>query len=237
MKRNVAILVTLVLAASLAALAQTNTASAAQPATTTPTTAPAGPTKVGIINIQQAIVASNEGQREFQALAKKLEPKQTELQKANTEIQDLRKQLDTQGDKLNDEAKGNLQRSLETKQKTLQRNAEDYQTEVQQEQNQIAGKILEKMYPVIDKYAKENQFALIIDVSQQWPQGEVLWADGPRVDITKQVVEAYNVASGVPAPPQTGAPAAPRPATTAPRPGAPSTAKPPVKPTTTPPKQ
>ncbi len=242
MKRNVSILLCLTLAASLAALAQTNTASATPPANTTTTpAAPTGPTKVGIINMQQAIIASNEGQTEFQKLAKKLEPRQTELQKMNGEVQDLRKQLETQGEKLNEDAKANLQRSIDTKQKTLQRNAEDYQTEAQQQQNEIASKILDKMYPVLDKYAKENQFALIIDVSQQWPQGEVLWADPSRVDITKAVVDAYNVVSGVPAPPApaAGTPNAPRPGAavpgTAPRTPA-TTPRTPAKPPTTPPK-
>jgi outer membrane protein len=99
------------------------------------------------------------------------------------------------------------------------------------------------MYPVLDKYAKENQFALIIDVSQQWPQGSVLWADPSRVDITKAVVDAYNVASGVPAPPPPagGVPSAPRPGTATPAPAprtTPPATRPPVKPgTTTPPKR
>ena len=235
MKRNVSILLCVMLAGCLAGLAQTNTASAAPPAaSTTAPAVPAGPTKVGIINLQQAIIASNEGQREFQTLAKKLEPKQADLQKMNTEVQDLKKQLDTQGDKLNEEARGNLQRSIDAKQKTLQRSAEDYQSDLQQQQNEIASKILDKLYPVLDKFAKENQFALIIDVSQQWPQGSVLWADQSRVDITKAVVDLYNVQSGVAAPaPANALPSAPKPATTPRTTPAP---RPPAKPGT-PPKQ
>lgn len=228
MKRNISILLCLLLVASLAVLAQTKTASAAQPAATTPTTVPApAVTKIGIINVQQAILQSNEGQREFQTLATKLAPRQAELQKLNTDVQDLRKQLETQGDKLNEQARSDLAKSLDAKQKTLQRNADDYQSDVQQQQNEIAQKILEKMGPVIDKYAKENQYSLIMDVSNPWPQGEVLWA-GPSVDITKAVVDLYNAASGVPAP----APATPaaRPGATGTRPAAPSATRPAAKP-------
>jgi len=42
--------------------------------------------KVATINIESAIYASNEGQRDFEALSKKLEPKQTELKGQNDEL-------------------------------------------------------------------------------------------------------------------------------------------------------
>jgi hypothetical protein len=52
---------------SMAALAQ---AGAATPATTTPSTSTAAPTgaKVGIIEIQQVLAATNEGQRDLESL-------------------------------------------------------------------------------------------------------------------------------------------------------------------------
>jgi hypothetical protein len=68
------------------------------------------------------------------------------------------------------------------------------------------------------KYSQENGFGLIVDTSKPWPQSNVLWW-GEAVDITKPVVDAYNVQSGVAAPAPTGTakPAAPRPAGTAPK--------------------
>jgi len=199
---------------SLACLAQTGTAAPAPaapapaagapapaPAATTPGTAvAAGSTnKVGIINIQGAILASNEGRRDLETLDKKFDPKRTELQNLNKEIEDLKKQLSTQGDKMNEEARANLVRNLETKQKSMQRSSEDAQNEYQQQQSEIAQRILAKMGPVIEKFVKDNQYAVLMDVSQQWPQGQVLvWS--PAVDVTKQVVDLYNAQSGVPAP-------------------------------------
>ena len=57
------------------------------------------------------------------------------------------------------------------------------------------------MAPVIDKYAKENGFTLLLDSSNPWPQGPLLWATA-GVDVTKPVVDAYNAQSGVAAPPR-----------------------------------
>jgi outer membrane protein len=195
-------------ALSLAALAQTGTAAAtpasAAPTAAAPASAPAaafvtGINKVGIINIQGAILASNEGRRDLEALDKKFDPKRNELQNLNKEIEDLKKQLNTQGEKMNEEARNNLVHSLEAKQKQMQRNSEDAQNEYQQQQSEIAQRILQKMAPVIDKFAKDNQYSLLIDVSQPWPQGQVLWFGG-NVDVTKTVVDLYNAQSGVPAP-------------------------------------
>ena len=222
---------------SVAALAQTASADPGLPAapsaaaTTPDTTAAAGTAnKIGTINIEQAIFASNEGQRDFEALSKKLEPKQTELKNMNDEVESLKKQLNTQGDKLNDDSRGALVKQVEEKQKKLERSVQDARDDAQSQQNEIAQRILQKMAPTIVKYAGDKGFGLIMDTSNPWPQGPVLWA-GPSVDITKAIVDAYNAQSGVPAPTRpvttkpagtTSKPAAPaggtKPATTTPAP-------------------
>src|SRR5271167_1242588 len=83
-------------------------AAATSPASTAASSAaPSGGSKIGTIDMQGAIAGSNEGQRDFEALNKKFEPRRTELQNLNTEIENLKKQLNTQGDKMNEEARAN----------------------------------------------------------------------------------------------------------------------------------
>ncbi len=242
MKRKFApVVVLFAVVLSLAALAQTGTAAAAPasaPAAAPSTTAAVvGINKVGIINIQGAILASNEGRRDLEALDKKFDPKRTELQNLSKEIDDLKKQLSTQGDKMNEDARATLVRSLETKQKAMQRASEDAQNEYQQQQAEVAQRILQKMAPLIDKFAKDNQYAVLMDVSQPWPQGPVLWF-GAHADVTKQVVDLYNAQSGVAAPASTPSSSnKPNSGTTMPKPGAATTHKPATTtPPTTPPK-
>ena len=230
MKRTFASIVLLVLV-SMASLAQTSSATP----NPTPAVNPNG-VKVGVIDMQGAIAGSNEGQRDFETLAKKFEPRRLELQKQNTDIEDLKKQLSAQGDKMNPEAHEALVKSIESKTKSLQRSAEDAQTEFQQQQNEVAGKILQKLAPVITKYVSDNGYGLLLDASAPWPQGPIVVAT-QAVDITKAVVDAYNVQSGVPAPakpagttgaarPATTTPAATKPATTPAKPAAPATTTP-----------
>src|SRR6266542_4055239 len=153
--------------------------------------------KVGIVNIQQAIVTSNEGQRDFAELQKKFDPKRQELEVLNKEIEELQKKFNTQAEKLNDEARADLLKQIDTKKKQMQRNYEDANADIQAQQNEIANRIGQKLIEVLDKYAKEHDFSVVLDVSGQ--QSPVLWA-ASSVDITKPVIEAYNAQSGVPAP-------------------------------------
>ncbi|MGA9899274.1 MAG: OmpH family outer membrane protein [Terriglobales bacterium] len=189
-------------------LAQAGKADATLPAAPSASTPPAptaaeipagGGSRVGTINIEQAIFASNEGQRDFEALSKKLEPKQTELKNLNDEVESLKKQLSGAGDKLSEDARGNLVKQIEQKQKSLERSVQDARDDAQAQQNEIAQRVLQKMAPVIVSYAQTAGFGMIVDTSNPWPQGPILWAL-PSMDITRAVVEAYNVKSGVPAP-------------------------------------
>src|SRR5580704_14010232 len=215
----------------ISAFAQTSSATAPASGVTS-ASAPTAPvatgtgTKIGTINIEQAVVGTNEGQRDFEALKKKLEPKQNELKSQNDELEGLQKQLQTQGEKLNEDARATLVKQIETKKKSFDRSVQDAQEDAQNQQKEIFQRILQKMAPVIVKHAQETGFAMIVDTSNPWPQSPILWY-GEGGDISKAVVDIYNVQSGVPAPAAAGAeakPAAPKPV--APKPAAPASAPP-----------
>src|SRR5580693_4512391 len=215
---------------TISALAQTSSAATPSgPATGAAASAPALPvatgsgTRLGTINIEQAIFGSNEGRRDFEALSKKLEPKQNELKSQNDELEALQKQLQTQDGKLNEDARATLVKQIETKKKSFDRAVQDAQEDAQNQQKEIFQRILQKMAPVIVKHAQENGFAMIVDTSNPWPQSPILWY-GEQGDITKAVVDAYNTQSGIAAPaPATGAAAKPAPLKpAAPKPAAPA---------------
>jgi len=183
-------------------------------------------TKVGTINIEQALFQSNEGRRYFEALAKKFEPKQNELKGLADEIDSLNKQLSAQQDKLNEESRDKLVKQIEAKQKSFERATQDAQEDFQNQQGEIGNKILTKMAPIIQKYVTDNGYGLLLDTSQPWPRGPVI-VSGSAMDITQPIVEAYNAQSSVPAPAA---------ASTAPKPVKPATSKP-AAPASAPPKQ
>jgi outer membrane protein len=168
-------------------------------------------TKVGIVSIQDAIANTNEGKKELDALQQKFAPRQAALQAQNDEVENMKKQLQAQGDKLSEEERNNRVRIASEKQKTLQRNYEDFQNEVQGAEQEILNRLGKKMLEVLEKYAKENGYAVVMDVSS--PQTPVLYAN-PGANLTKGLIDAYNAGSPVAAPTAKPAAGAARPAGT-----------------------
>lgn len=187
MKRSLVFVLFLASGFALSAPAQTLPAAAA----------PAGPAKVAVINFQAAVGQTNEGQRDFADLQKKYEPKRQQLKSLSDEIDSLTKQLQTQGDSLSDAVRASRAKSIDDKKKELDRSAEDAKNDYQGEVQGLYTNLASKVYDVLASYAQQHGYTLVMDMGPQ--QGVVLFAN-PATDITKPIVDAYNLKSGVPAP-------------------------------------
>jgi outer membrane protein len=193
MKRTLVLAVTLASGLALNAVAQ----APAAPAASAPA-APAGPAKIAVVAFQVAVAQTNEGQRNFADLQKKYDPKRQQLKTLSDEIDSLTKQLQTQGATLNEAERASRAKTIDDKKKQLQREAEDAQNDMQQEMQELYNTLASKVYDVLASYAQQHGYTLVLDVAQQ--QTPVLYAT-ESTNITKAVIDAYNVKSGVPAPP------------------------------------
>ena len=185
------------------------------------------PSKIAVIAIQQAIVATKDGQKAAAELDAKATPKKKELDQKQGDINSLQDQLTKGQNTLSEATKNELYKNIESKKKSLQRDFEDAQAEMDQEQQKILQQLGQKMMAVIERYAKDNAFTLVVDVSN--PQTPVLYAS-PSIDITKEIIDLYDKSSAQmsaprPTAPASGAPA-PKPPATAP--GAAPAPKPPA---------
>jgi len=219
MNRNIATIAALASCLALNAAAQSPTVAAAAPAT--PDT-PSGNPKIAVIVFQEAVAQTNDFQRRFADLQKKYDPKRQQIKSLNDEIASLQKDLQTKSATLSDGERATKAKQLDEKQKELKRTGEDAQSDYQQDMQQTFATVAAKVEETVDSYAKEHGYSVVLDGGNQQLPG-VIYAN-PSVDITKAVIEAYNVKSGIPAPERTAAPgatgatgiAAPR--STAPRP-------------------
>ena len=175
--------------------------------------------KVGVINIQSAMVSTKDGQKAVAELNGRMAPKQKELEKKQTDIRELQDKLQKGSNTLAEGAKENLKRDIDAKTKNFNRDMEDAQAEMDLEQRKILDDLSQKMMQVIDKYAVANGYAVILDVSN--PNTPVLYASN-AVEVTKDIVDLYDKMQ-----PNT-APAKPSPTATKP---APQTTPPAAKPT------
>jgi outer membrane protein len=206
---------TLVFATALAAGLASSTltvqavAQAAAPAAA-PAVAPAPqaiPAKVAVIAFEQAVVATNEGQRAVLEIQKKYEPKKAAIDAENAEVDSLKKQNQSLPSTATDEARAKLLRDIDTKEKALQRDADDASQAYQADLQDAYGKVAQKVGATAVKYVQANGFTLLLNVGSQQQADPVLWFT-QETDITQAVVNEYNKVSGVAAPP----PQAPAPA-------------------------
>ena len=170
--------------------------------------------KVGVINIQAALIGTRDGQKAAQELDAKRAPKQKELEGKQNSINQLRDQLNKGSNTMAAEARTKLVREIDQRTTSLNRDLEDAQAEFEQDQQKILNDLGQKIMAVIDKYARENSYTLILDVSS--PQTPVLYATN-QIDITQEIIKLYDAQAPAAAAPASK-PASTPPASLAPRP-------------------
>jgi Skp family chaperone for outer membrane proteins len=169
-----------------------------------PLPAQAADQKIAIINVLRAIAECAEGQKANADFQKKYDVRRDELAKKQKELQDLQQQLATQGGTMTDEARAALSRSIEQKTVTLQRSQDDAEKEFTNLRNEIFSRIGTKMTPIVQQYAKEKNFTLLLDYSSQ--TGQLFYVD-PALDVTDSIIKRYD---GLQASQKGAAPATPK---------------------------
>jgi outer membrane protein len=163
------------------------------------------PTKVGVVDLQSVIIKTKDGERAAAELKAKFAPKQAELEKKQQDIQALQTQLRNGQNTMSDENKQKLMRDIDQKSTVLKRDTEDANTDSEQDQQRIMGELVPKILSVLNKYASENGFAVVFDISSQ--QTPVLFASN-SVELTRALIDAYDKSSALTTP---AAPANPKP--------------------------
>jgi Skp family chaperone for outer membrane proteins len=169
--------------------------------------------RVAVINIQTAITGTSEGKQAAAELQSKYTPRQTELDNLRKQIEDIQTRLRNGATTLSDEEKGRLAQEGDRLTRSFQRKQQELQDDGNEDQREVVDRIGRKMLDVIDKYSKENGYAVVFDISAQ--NTPVVYAAN-HIDITQDIVklfdQAYPVKTGTAAP----RPATPRPAATTP---------------------
>jgi outer membrane protein len=149
----------------------------------------AGPNKVGIIHVQQALVSTEDGKKAVAELQAKFEPASKKLESMRDEIASLQAELSKGSNTMGEERRRQLAREIDQKTRDLNRAQEDAQEEFQREQEKLLQTLGQRMMAVISKYSNDNGYSLILDVSN--PQTPVLFAAN-NIDITQDIIKLYN---------------------------------------------
>lgn len=149
----------------------------------------AAPGKVGIINIRAAIASTGEGKQALAELQSQFAPRRAELQNLQKQIQDIQQRLQTGATTLSEEETERLTDQEQRLNRTFQRKQQDDQDDYSDATQDAINRIGRKMMTVLDKYAKDHGFAVILDTSSQ--QTPVIYASN-QVDLTEQIIHLYD---------------------------------------------
>jgi outer membrane protein len=165
-------------------------------------------TKMAVVDVQRAVMQSEDGLRAQATLKKVFDSRQQELNKRQTDLQKQKEEIDKQKTVLSQAA---LQKKVDDWQKEmveLQQTFVEYNKELEKKQKELTDPIFERVLGAIKRIAGTDGYDLIVD------RATVAFARGD-LDLTDRVIQISNGsgAGPAPAPPGAGAPAAsPRPA-------------------------
>jgi outer membrane protein len=151
--------------------------------------APAAAGKVGVINIQAAIASTAEGKQAAAELQSQFTPRMNELQNLQKQIEDVRNRLQAGQSTLSDEEKARLQREGDTLTRTYQRKQQELQDDTNDAQQDVVNRIGRKLVDILNKYSKENGYAIVLDDSSQ--QTPVIFAAN-QIDVTQDIIRLFD---------------------------------------------
>ena len=152
-----------------------------------PITALLAQSKVGIVNIQKAVVETAEIKKAQVEMEAKYRPRQAQMEKLQTELRQIQQQLQTMAGKLTPAAEQDLNIQAQRKQKELQRLGEDLQADVDRERNEILGRASQRMQEIVRKLAEEKGLDVVVDVNS------TIYFK-PALEITSDAIAAYDKA-------------------------------------------
>ncbi len=178
--------------------------------------ADAGTLKIAVIDSQGAIAGTAEGKATYAQVQSQFASRQSDLNTISKQISDDQAKLNAGQSTLSEEEKDRLQNRITELQQSGARKMQDLQEDQQAAGQDMMSDISAKMAPIVNKYASDNGFTLVLDSGGQ-TSGVVYW--NPAIEITQAIISLYDAAN----PPKQSSGAAPPSST--PR-GTPSTARP-----------
>jgi outer membrane protein len=180
------------------------------------------PQKVAVINMQECLVSTKDGQKAIADLRSKYGPRDQDFQKRIQDLQAMQEKYKKTQATLSEEVKTKMERDMDAMQRSLQRDQDDAKQDMDADQQKLLQDLGGKIMQVVTRYAADNQYTMVFDDSGQ--PNNILFASN-AIDITRDVIAMYDKAAPVnPTPPTTAKPA---PATSsAPKPSTPAAPKP-----------
>jgi len=150
-------------------------------------------TKIGVVDMQRALMETEDGRKAKAKLKKEFERKQKELdersQNLKVKIEDLQKKRTLLPEQTRLQKEGELQQEMQQVQQIYMRMQQD----LAKKEQEATRPILQKMTGIIQKIAGEGGFTVILDRTQSG----LVFAK-PHLDLTNELIRRYNDSAAKP---------------------------------------
>lgn len=159
---------------------------------------------VGVVDVQRAVMQTEDGLRAQATLKKLFDAKQVELNRRQTDLQKQKEDIDKQAKVISKEAYSKRLEELQKQMMELQTVFVDYNKELDKKQKELTEPIFEKILGIVKRIATTENFDLVVD------KATVAYVR-TDLDLTDKCIQMYNSggAGAAPAPAPTGS-AAPK---------------------------
>ena len=159
--------------------------------------------RVGVVDVQRAVMQTEDGLRAQATLKKLFDAKQVELNRRQAELQKQKEDIDKQAKVISKEAYSKRLEELQKQMMELQTVFVDYNKELDKKQKELTEPIFEKIMGIVKRIATTENFDLVVD------KATVAYVR-TDLDLTDKCIQMYNSGgAGAPAPATSGS-AAPK---------------------------
>jgi len=143
--------------------------------------------KIGYVDMQKAIQETSTGKKAKKEIEKEFNAKKAELQKKEADLKKMDEDLRKKSSALSDEVRAKKVQELQAEAMKFQREVGESQMSFQKKERELTQPILEKLQAALEKIAKEGNYTMVLEKSEQ----SVLWAK-KDLDLTDTLVKEYE---------------------------------------------
>ncbi|MGD0281320.1 MAG: OmpH family outer membrane protein [Dissulfurispiraceae bacterium] len=150
--------------------------------------------KMGFVDIERAANDSEEGMKAISQLNEFKSSKQLVLTEKGKAIEQMKSDLDKQGDIISSDAKKSKIEEVERSERELQRMVADASQELEKKRREMTESVYKKIIELLAKYGQDEKYTVIL------PMQSVLYGD-KTLDITDIIIKKFNEQKGAKATP------------------------------------
>lgn len=154
-----------------------------------PRTADAAETKLAFVDVQRAVMATEDGMRAQATLKKLFDKRQADLDGKQGELARARDDIEKQSRVVSREVLQKRMEDWQARMIKLQTDFVEYNKELQKKQGELTAPIIRKMMESIARLAKKNGYEAVLDK-------QATAYVRPDLDLTEQVIQLYNTGGG-----------------------------------------